>query len=242
MNFFQKAKKIYTEGGLRELIIAGHEFTYYNLARIFPFFGGPVYQKTRMYSTIERWEKIDKHLTKDDKTLLDIGCNAGFFTVFAARKGIFSLGVDMFTNQFTPSKKYAAKQFVKNENLGFIQMKIDLRTIKLLPVYDVILLLSVYHHWYIHYGKKDAERMLGHFKGAKKIFFEPPSLTWEYTKNDNEFTPKPTFKDEDRVSVIRYHKDLLTSVFGDGYRVKVIGESRKIAHSRYIFLVEKMGL
>jgi len=239
MSQIEKAKRIYEEKGLVELAKATKEFLYSKITRSIPFSSGPIYQKSRKQATEKRWELIEEHLSEDDRSLLDIGCNAGMFTKRAAKKGIFSVGVDRFPEKYSSTKKFAGKEFIEGENIGFLQLSIDPKNIELLPRYDVVLLLAVYHHWYREFGKENAEEMLKYFRGAEKIFFEPPSRSSMYVRDNEKNTPEPSFEDEDRESIKRYHEELFKSVLGEEYSVKVIGKSRIRGHHRYLFLVEK---
>ena len=53
-----------------------------------------LYQIKRSQSTVQRLELISGHLEEEDQSLLDIGCNLGRMTRFAADRGLFTLGID----------------------------------------------------------------------------------------------------------------------------------------------------
>ncbi len=244
MNKIKAAKYRYKEGGLKELIRSIREFLYDKTIRISPFHSSPVYQLGRKSGTIQRWKLIEEYLSKEDKTLLDIGCNAGIFTSLAANKGILSIGIDGYSDQRKhlqkyPAKKYAAKLFLKGKNMGLIQLTVTPDNIDFLPKTDIVLLLAVYHHWYKYYGEYQAKKMLQALKGADKIFFEPPSTRAEYRSNKGKGNTKPKFEDNNEESIIKYNTKLLKSLFGDEYDVKMIGKSMVVAHYRYLFLIQK---
>ena len=48
----------------------------------------------RHNGTLERWRAIENELGNLNGSVLDIGCNLGFFTFQMARKGFFSIGVE----------------------------------------------------------------------------------------------------------------------------------------------------
>ena len=53
---------------------------------------GSLYQHKR--GTEERWTLIAGCLSRDDRSVLDLGCNIGEFTSRGAELGLFALGLD----------------------------------------------------------------------------------------------------------------------------------------------------
>ncbi len=127
----------------------------------------------RGHGTQTRWEAIEQ--TLDSAVLnsaLDIGCNAGYFCFSLALKGIPTLGVDMDDRQLRIAR-YAARK-IKLSRVGFCHMIINRETVQLLPQTDLVLLLSVWHHWVHQFGLRVASEMLSDVweKTNQVMFFE----------------------------------------------------------------------
>jgi SAM-dependent methyltransferase len=127
--------------------------------------------------TEARWAAIES--TLNDATsgsaidsALDIGCNVGYFCFSLASKGIPTLGVDR-DDRLVRIAQHAARQ-LRAHSVGFCKMDLTPDTIRLLPNVDLVLLLSVWHHWVRGYGLEAASEMLAAVwnKSQKVMFFE----------------------------------------------------------------------
>lgn len=141
------------------------------------------YQDTRARGTAKRWQLIKKELDEWDESIVDIGCNAGKLTVNTAQNGLFSLGVDTPESEAIMDAIEKSKQI---ENVAFMRAQVSPDNINHFTNFDVVFLLSVYHHWWRQFGEESAEAMLQSFHGVNKIFFEPPSKQSKYTAYDEE--------------------------------------------------------
>ncbi len=105
----------------------------------------------RETSTTLRWDAIwnsissDLRLKKEGGAVLDIGCNMGFFSFNLARKGFFCLGIDGEAiicefNNLLKNKNHSGLSVV------FEHYFIDKKTVGVLPSFDIILFLGVWHH------------------------------------------------------------------------------------------------
>lgn len=208
MKKVQRAYEIYRKEGLISLKSSIVDFIKYP---------DPPYQKTRKEGTEARWEIISNNLDEGDASILDIGCNAGFITRKVAENGRYSIGIDK------DESIYIAKQQSKREeNVGFMVGEITPENIEWLPTFDVIFLLSVYHHWHKNFGADTAKNMLRKLadKAENKIFFEPPSLRSKYSSEI------PPINDLDKSSIKTYNIDLLTKSFPSG-TVEYLGGTSK---------------
>lgn len=131
-----------------------------------------VYESRRSEGTTQRWKAIEPHL-ETGHSLLDIGGNVGYFVFKAAEKKLFSLSID----NDLPS--YLIANYVKNkadlQNANFILGTVDEHNIKSLPVFDIVLHFSVFHHWCANWGFEKASLVLQELlvdKTKKKMFFE----------------------------------------------------------------------
>jgi SAM-dependent methyltransferase len=214
----------------------------------------PIYQHRRCEAVEERWKLMQQILTSDDHSLLDIGCNAGRFLELAADRGLIAWGIDRFENNLT---RYKALQRVENNpRVGVMEATLTPENATHLPEFEVVLLLSVYHHWYAEFGKNNAEAMLHTLSGSNKILFEPPSTPDRYVdpyhdskqhqpdafelKNDRPIeSRKPDFEPHNQEEIISYHLELFNSVFGETYSTELLGSSDRMGEERYMFAITK---
>lgn len=118
-----------------------------------------------------RYELIKEGIGEEGENLLDIGCAEGYFTTKFAEDGYFTIGVDLSVSRLNRARK-------SNPNPTspqFIYLEITPDNIGKLPEFDVVLLLTVYHHWVDAYGLDSAERMLKILASKSDVLiFEPP--------------------------------------------------------------------
>lgn len=123
----------------------------------------------RTEKTFIRWEAIKWELPTEPMSVLDIGCNAGFYSINLAKFGHFVTGID---NHVWSLFVFYAKEALKIPNLALSDLFLTPENIKTLPNYDCILLLSVFHHWCVAYGTDAALKMLDDvYKRTNKILF-----------------------------------------------------------------------
>lgn len=117
-----------------------------------------------------RLDAINAFLSSDDKpTTLDVGCNLGFFTFNMAKRGGFSIGIDYGRNEILAAKALAAKHGL--ENIVFTQMEITPENASLLPKTDMVICLSIFHHWIRKLGEeKSFQIMKGLANSTNKYF------------------------------------------------------------------------
>lgn len=129
--------------------------------------------KIRGNATWERWEQIVKYLLpQQDKTALDIGSCYGFFSIKMAEKGCRVFGIDS-NPRFIRIARYAVPKRLRKQ-CNFIEMKLSLGNINILPSVNYILLLSVWHHWVYEFGLLEATEILTALweKTKDMLFFE----------------------------------------------------------------------
>ena len=123
--------------------------------------------------TEERWRAIEKSLNgRTINSALDIGCQVGYFCFAFAFKGVPTLGIEM-NDRYVRIARYAARK-IKCHKAAFCIMEVSRDTAALLPNVDVVLLLSVWHHWVRRNGLQNATRLLSDVWGKchKVLFFE----------------------------------------------------------------------
>jgi SAM-dependent methyltransferase len=100
-----------------------------------------------------RLNAINNYLPQDAKpTTLDVGCNLGFFTFNMAKRGGFSIGIDYGRNEILAAKALASRYAVNN--IVFTQMEVTPDNASLLPKVDVVICLSIFHHWIRKLGEE----------------------------------------------------------------------------------------
>lgn len=227
------AKRIYSQKGLLELAKTTTQFAYYQA----PFTPSQeLYQIGKYKNTQKRWKLINANLSEKNQFLLDIGCNAGILTELAANQGLVSLGVDRYQDRYSNAIQASIERFEGGNNIGFINSSITPDNIETFPTYDVVLLMSVYHHWYKEFGKERAEGMLRALRGANRIFFEPASQLSLYQSNNDQNTPIPPINQDDDTSIVDYNIELLESTLGDEYSINCIGSTVNGGIRRHIFV------
>lgn len=104
----------------------------------------------------ERLALLDKAVPEDANSLLDLGCAEGHLTAEFADRGLFSIGVERQAHVVASARRSNAN----HANLGFLKYEVTPETIDTLPQFDVVFLLTVYHHWVNEFGWETAESML----------------------------------------------------------------------------------
>lgn len=136
-----------------------------------------LHKAKRGTGTNDRWNAIWDSIKNDPITSgMDIGCNMGFFCFSLAEKEIAMLGIDL-DPRYIRIASYAAKR-IAMPRVAFSLMAVELQTMPLLPRTDLVLLLSVWHHWVKIYGLETASQMLAALweKCEKVLFFETGEL------------------------------------------------------------------
>ena len=111
----------------------------------------------REEAVAKRWDVIKAELPADPASVLDIGCNLGFYTIASAKLGHFAMGVDI--------REYATLLSVIRNRLKLstvvpVELKLSPQNTQSLPAFDVIIMLQVFHHLCVAYGADDASDML----------------------------------------------------------------------------------
>jgi hypothetical protein len=103
---------------------------------------------------------------------MDIGANMGFFSVSLAAQGIPTVGVEMDDRFVRVFRHVLRKQNIKNVSLMHTEINLDTKA--LLPQVDLVLLLSVWHHWVRYMGQETAAELLSAVweKTQKVLVFE----------------------------------------------------------------------
>lgn len=93
-----------------------------------------------------KWEVIAPHLPADMSglTVLDIGCNAGFYSIECARRGASVTAIDIDPH-YLKQAKWVARKFNVEQQIDFHQLQVyDLD--KKEWTFDIVLFLGVFYH------------------------------------------------------------------------------------------------
>ena len=106
-----------------------------------------------------RWDQIAKAATVSEaRTALDIGSNAGFFPLSLGHMGVHAVGVER-DPKLVRLFLYAIKRS-KLANVGALSLSVTPDSVSLLPTADLVIFVSVWHHFARHYGLGAATEML----------------------------------------------------------------------------------
>jgi len=174
--------------------------------------------KKRQKSTLERWEYIQQNLPAEAGSALDLGCNLGFFTLKLAERGYCALGLDR-SSQSVAIAQHAQRRAVV-DGAAFSTFQATPESLQVLPHVDVVLFLSVYHHWIKEFGHEAASTMLSRLwsRAGKVLFFE--------SGEDSEI--RILGVEETPLEWVR--KELERTC--EGASVEVIGQTDRGAHKR----------
>lgn len=140
----------------------------------------------------ERFEAFSKVLPIGALSCIDIGCNIGYFTFRMAQRGGICLGVDTGRNEIGYARGLAALYGVRNA--GFLQFEISADSISALPRADVIICMSVFHHWVRKLGLEEATRIVdGMAKRCSFLVFE----TGQHDETDTSWAQYLSFMGAD---------------------------------------------
>ena len=178
----------------------------------------------------DRWSSIQPHLGSG-QSVLDVGCNIGYFSFKAAEAGNVAFGLDF-------DILYIATCRIIRESTGetgaqFLRQRIDLEYIERMPRFDAVFNFSVFHHWVKLYGEQHSRDMMrGLADKCRVMFFE----TGQSNEVNTSWSDKIEFMGPDpRAWTIRFLKEIGFS------SVDVIGTypSGLTDVDRYLYLARK---
>lgn len=191
-----RIRELYKIGGPREV---GRGIRDYVLDRT-PYIRDNSYYKGRDDNE-ERWMFIRPYLNHASG-VLDIGCAEGYFTAQAADHGLVSIGIDSDVDRLRKAR--ALTGFA--ERCGFMRFNLSPENVNQLPRFDVVLLLTVHHHWEGEYGLEEAEQMFQTVMDrCDLLVYEPPG-------------DRPIVKDHTELNVedsMTFYTDRLSALYGD---------------------------
>jgi len=195
---------------------------------------GYSHQRKSLERTNTKWEIINSYLPDKPGSLFDIGCNEGFFTRNASKKGWCAWGIDINKRAI----KYATDSVNNKELAGvyFSKGGISPEVAKKLPKYDVIILVSIFQEICSLFGLEKGYELMDSLLAAcnNRIFFEPSSINSKYGKNVKIFD-----SDNDLASVEKWVNWIVSR--NQGWKFSYIGKTPYTIKEdyRFMFLIEK---
>ena len=166
-----------------------------------------------------RLESIRSHLDFRGKSVLDLGCSGGYFSLNIASEAKQVLGVDGDAEVIRQNVALASEKGIRN--VKFLEASLTRQFISDLPEYDIVLFLSVFHHmlgasdaydWNSESLRSEAFDTLGEIrKKARVLVFEMgyPDEGYDWSTKLPPMVPDP-------VSWI------IANIFGEDFSVQVI--------------------
>jgi len=180
---------------------------------------------------------IIDNLPASSQWILDVGANNGYVTKTLAKQGHYVLGIE--------SDKRSLRKFFRYRDLSeqstIMWMTLDSESVKIIPSFDTVLCLSVFHRMWALEGSIDAKNILKTLiQKSKTLFFEGSIRHKRYTSAKNAIEI-PNFIDLDLDDAIKWHKKLFDS-FDLNLRTKFLGASPHTEKENYrpLFLIEKI--
>lgn len=119
--------------------------------------------------SVARAGAILARLPEEPLSGLDIGCHIGYFTFALARRGGFCIGIDYERNAIVAAQALATLHRVANAT--FAQMDVTRQAAAALPKVDVVICLSIYHHWVRKLGRTEADAIMAALAQRAERYF-----------------------------------------------------------------------
>lgn len=120
----------------------------------------------------DRWTLIEPELPIAHGSVIDLGCNLGFFVFRSHNKGFIAHGMD--SNPWNIKVARTLSELWNLQGVSFEVARLTPEYAAGIPSYDVVLCLSLIHHIILHQGLDAASQVLLHLrkKTKKVLFFE----------------------------------------------------------------------
>jgi len=106
----------------------------------------------------DRFTVIDEAIPHSAFSVLDLGCNSGYFTLQLAGRGGVCIGIDYNPANILLGRAQAT--YLDNENVLFLVRDLIPETLDSLPKTDITVFMSLFHHFVRFHGEKTAVKML----------------------------------------------------------------------------------
>ncbi|NKB49967.1 MAG: methyltransferase domain-containing protein [Alphaproteobacteria bacterium] len=195
---------------------------------------GLSHQRSDMARAQEKWRLIESELPETAGSLLDIGCNEGYFTLQAAEKGWCGWGIEIIEKAVRYARHEAAQRNL--DTALFFNAPLTPEAVERMPHFDVILFMSSFHDFHQVYGGARAYEMFDNLLRAcrQKMILEPASTTKRFSATEPVFS-----KDNDREAIEEWVRTLVAR--SPGWTVRYVGETAysEVEPYRFMFSIER---
>lgn len=196
----RRLKELYRIGGVSEVYRGVRDYYRYNIK-------DEHYHAARTDNE-QRWSFIVSNIPAESTSLVDVGCADGFFVQKAAEQGLLVHGFEGNQSRVRRAEK-AVEEY---EDASVEQLYISPDNIDQLPASDVVLFLTVHHHWIRQYGWETAADMFRTIaRKTELIFYEPPGNK-VISQDGTEETLSPS-------DSLNYYETELKAIFDDSISV-----------------------
>lgn len=194
---------------------------------------GKSHQRKFLGRAEQKWRLIESELGPPG-SLLDIGCNEGYFTLQAAEKGWCAWGVERLDGTVAYARRAAEARGL--DTALFFNGALTPEAVRCMPRFDVILFLSSYHDFHHAYGGQRAFALFDDLLRVcrRKMLFEPASTSRRFSKSEPVFD-----RDNDRDAIEAWVRALVAR--SSGWRARYVGATpySDIEPYRFMFAVER---
>ncbi|HRK09080.1 MAG TPA: class I SAM-dependent methyltransferase [Pseudobdellovibrionaceae bacterium] len=181
----------------------------------------------------DRWQVMASGLPKSSYSLLDVGSQLGFFTLSAARENPSGLCLGLERVWTYAAVAEALRNRAKLPNAQFAGLELNPKSVRGLPQFDVIICMSVFHHWVLDWGAEAAITQLRElFARGRIVYFE----TGQCEEVDQNFAAQLGFMKPESELWIR--SELLRAGF---QKITVLGDfpTHLGPHKRRLYRAER---
>jgi SAM-dependent methyltransferase len=101
-----------------------------------------------------RFDALTVCLPEEPLSVLDFGCNEGYFCFRLSERGGLCIGIDWGYEAINYARGIA--KYHQIENTLFVRQEITYESIDQFPIVDLVICFSIYHHWARKLGEKTA--------------------------------------------------------------------------------------
>jgi SAM-dependent methyltransferase len=171
----------------------------------------------------------------DGKSFIDLGCNKGFFPLYAAKRGAYrAVGIDPDATRIERANDIAA--FTRS-GAEFLRGKFDVKMVGTYGVFDVVYVGSAYHYFWLDYRDHDLVfDTLAQLTGDVLIFEGCTSLDdeqWRLAAIKTTGEPEAKLRAE-------FNEDVILRSARRHFDIETLGRSGHASH-RYLFTMKKKG-
>ena len=152
-------------------------------------------KKRSLRNCIDRYEAFSALLPKNKPlSVLDVGCEQGYFVFEMSKRGGICIGVDQDSHKIEIAQALATVHNIPNAL--FTRIEVNEENIDIFPKVDVVICLSIFHHWVRTFGEHGAKRIMGILSDRADNYFlfdtgQPNEVKKEWARKLSFMVPDP---------------------------------------------------